>query len=135
MHAGHTPNHSLIHFELGDSGLTTPKASKINREMESELAGQPREDVHVLPEGQSCGEERLREANSSDESGDYELTGPLGLKNEAEEDDIFLKALTSKLEEVKEKEADEVSITTTESEEEDDEIDRKSTRLNSSHWE
>ena len=123
MHAGHTPNHSVIHFELGDSGLTTPKASKINKEMEAALDNTSREEVHVLPEGQGCGEDRERkDGEDSLDNGDFELSGPLGLKNDAEEDDIFLKALTEKLEEVKGKEADEVSITTTETSEGDEEM-------------
>jgi len=85
MHAGHTPNHSVISFELGDSGLTTPKASVRNSESEVVV-----ERVQVLVE-------------------DPELKGPLGLTNDAPEDELFLAALTSKLEEVAENAVSEMS--------------------------
>jgi hypothetical protein len=85
MHAGHTPNHSVISFELGDSGLTTPKAPVRNPESEVVV-----ERVQVSVE-------------------DPELKGPLGLTNDAPEDDRFLAALTSKLEEVAENAVSETS--------------------------
>lgn len=93
MHAGHTPNHSVISFELGDSGLTTPKASVRNSESEVVV-----ERVQVLVE-------------------DPELKGPLGLINDAPEDELFLAALTSKLEEVAENAVSEVSEVSETSEE------------------
>lgn len=82
MHAGHTPNHSVIHFDLGDSGITTPKSS----------ARGPEEPITTVIE--------------QDESPieDPELSGPLGLTNDAPEDKQFLAVLTSKLEEVAESE-------------------------------
>ncbi|KFY31218.1 hypothetical protein V493_01298 [Pseudogymnoascus sp. VKM F-4281 (FW-2241)] len=81
MHAGHTPNHSVIHFELGDSGITTPKSS----------AREPESIATVIEQEESPTE-------------DPELSGPLGLTNDAPEDKQFLAALTSKLEEVAESE-------------------------------
>ncbi|KFZ07174.1 hypothetical protein V501_06699 [Pseudogymnoascus sp. VKM F-4519 (FW-2642)] len=81
MHAGHTPNHSVIHFDLGDSGVTTPKST-------------------------ARGPESIPTVVEQDESPieDPELSGPLGLTNDAPEDKQFLAALTSKLEEVAESE-------------------------------
>lgn len=81
MHAGHTPSHSVIHFDLGDSGVTTPKTS----------APGPESIATVVEQDESPTE-------------DPELSGPLGLTNEAPEDKQFLAALTSKLEEVAESE-------------------------------
>ncbi|KFY94038.1 hypothetical protein V500_03450 [Pseudogymnoascus sp. VKM F-4518 (FW-2643)] len=81
MHAGHTPNHSVIHFDLGDSGVTTPKSS----------ARGPESIPTVIEQDESPIE-------------DPELSGPLGLTNDAPEDKQFLAALTSKLEEVAESE-------------------------------
>lgn len=79
MHAGHTPNHSVIHFELGESEITTPKVS-----------AQDSEPTAAVTE--------LAELSNDDP----ELKGPLGLINDAPEDQQFLAALTSKLEEVAE---------------------------------
>ncbi len=101
MHAGHTPNHSIIQFELGNSGLTTPKASAVNHEVSAAEAAGYREEIRVY------------ESSVDGDDGDHELTGPLGLMNAAGEDDAFLKALTHKLEEVKDMEGDPVSVTTT----------------------
>lgn len=84
MHAGHTPNHSVIHFDLGDSGITTPKSS----------ARGPEPIATVIEKDESPIE-------------DPELSGPLGLTNDAPEDKQFLAALTSKLEEVAESERSE----------------------------
>ncbi|KFY40620.1 hypothetical protein V494_03420 [Pseudogymnoascus sp. VKM F-4513 (FW-928)] len=81
MHAGHTPNHSVIHFDLGDSGITTPKST----------ARAPETIDTVVEQDESPAE-------------DPELSGPLGLTNDAPEDKQFLAALTSKLEEVAESE-------------------------------
>lgn len=101
MHAGHTPNHSVISFELGDSGLTTPKASAIKQELEGKIVDNP--VVHVEDE-------------------DPELSGPLGLTNDSPEDEIFLATLTSKLEEVAEHAINERSDSIAESDVGDSEI-------------
>lgn len=116
MHAGHTPNHSVIHFDLGDSGLTTPKASKINHEV-GNVPGNVK-PVQVVRDSQSVDIDVLEDLDN----GDVALTGPLGLKNEKAEDDVFLAALTLKLEEVAEKEQDAVSVTTTETDEDGNEL-------------
>ncbi|KAI9732913.1 MAG: hypothetical protein M1818_007345 [Claussenomyces sp. TS43310] len=83
MNAGHTPNHSVHKFELGDSGNSTPTQNR-------QLLGAPsiEVDVDLQPDGQ--------------EDEDPKLSGPLGLVNVNSEDDVFLATLTEKLKEVEE---------------------------------
>ncbi len=84
MNAGHTPNHSVHKFDLGDSGNATPT---------QEQHGAPNPSVAV---------DQLEKHMEKIIDPDPELRGPLGLKNDPPADDIFLATLTNKLREVKE---------------------------------
>jgi hypothetical protein len=81
MHAGHTPNHSVHKFDM-DSGNATPTQNEHRRHEPSLVVDEPRPEMD----------------ENNDE--DPKLKGPLGLLN-IPEDEIFLTALTNKLEEVK----------------------------------
>lgn len=91
MHAGHTPNHSISKFDLGDlSGNATPTQSMSvvcehihNTSMATEIP-----DLDGLSENHELDE-------------DPELTGPLGFTNNAgsPQDDIFARELVSRLSE------------------------------------
>jgi len=87
MHAGHTPNHSITKLGdfLGESGSATP--TQINSESKH---------IHRP----SCA--HFDGQNEADE--DKELTSPLGLTNDALQDDPFLAALVEKLEEARKSE-------------------------------
>jgi hypothetical protein len=84
MHAGHTPNHSITKLGdfLGESGSATP--TQVNTESKH---------IHRPSRAHFDGQ------NEEDE--DRELTSPLGLTNEALQDDPFLAALVEKLEEAR----------------------------------
>jgi hypothetical protein len=83
MNAGHTPNHSIHKLDLGDSGGATPTQDQHRlRSPSMSINGPEQHDENIDP--------------------DPELRGPLGLKNDPPKDELFLAALTNKLEEVKE---------------------------------
>lgn len=120
MHAGHTPNHS-ISFSLlptvdstagntaGSTGTSTPSSPK---ELEAAQIGEARDqniprimldarpelhEVHGLSGDAAMDEEAIYEPSSDDPA----LKGPLCLKNRPAADEIFLRRLSDKLEEVK----------------------------------
>ncbi|KAI1339273.1 hypothetical protein F5Y15DRAFT_83694 [Xylariaceae sp. FL0016] len=122
IHAGHTPNHSMSLSRLqtaestevtntaGSSGTSTPKhpggdASISQKGKELELARpQPPND------GRSHGrseiledrhDSKMEEAVYVPSDDDPELKGPLHLKNRPAADEIFLRRLSDKLEQVK----------------------------------
>ncbi|KAI1276379.1 hypothetical protein F5Y07DRAFT_389162 [Xylaria sp. FL0933] len=124
MHAGHTPNHSISFSQLptvdstasntaGSSGTSTPtsfneaKAAQADElSNESELATVPGDnqenDVTRGPcEDAVVTEEAIYEPSDEDPA----LKGPLCLKNRPAADEIFLRRLSDKLEEVKATEA------------------------------
>jgi hypothetical protein len=82
MHAGHTPNHSITKFDLGESGGITPTQTLKHERTMSMAEERPEQDDVAYDE-------------------DPELKGPLGLSNDIPKDIMFLEALTNKLEEVK----------------------------------
>lgn len=84
MNAGHTPNHSIHKLDLGDSGGATPTQDQLRFHNSSMATGETEQhfDENIEP--------------------DPELRGPLGLKNDPPKDELFLAALTNKLQEVKE---------------------------------
>ncbi|OWP00499.1 hypothetical protein B2J93_355 [Marssonina coronariae] len=93
MHAGHTPSHSISRFPfLGDaeSGSATP-TQEHHREMDA--APDPESPARHQAE---AGER----VHHEDDPADRELSGPLGLTNDATKDDAFLTRLVEKLEEV-----------------------------------
>lgn len=85
MHAGHTPNHSVTRFDLGESGSATPTQSQ---------------HVH----NQSMMQDLEEPTDHLDENLDEDppLKGPLGIKNIPAKDEMFLAAVTDKLNEFKE---------------------------------
>ncbi|KAK2624104.1 hypothetical protein QTJ16_006738 [Diplocarpon rosae] len=95
LHAGHTPNHSISQFPLlgeGESGNATPT----------------QEHHHAIDAGHELGptahtqQDEAREPDQQeDDQGDKELSGPLGITNEAVKDDEFVAQLVEKLEEVR----------------------------------
>jgi hypothetical protein len=109
MHAGHTPNHSITKFaflgDMSESGNATPTQDHPGQEQNHDpqqrrsslapghenLAQPPREGSH----------EHGQEHEHDHDQGDRELSGPLGLINEATKDDAFLAQLTEKLEEAR----------------------------------
>lgn len=82
MHAGHTPNHSIskLDFLTAESGSTTP--TQVPAE------SQPHEHVATCSKFDGA-DEHLDE--------DRGLTGPLGITNDKEHDDLFLAKLVEKL--------------------------------------
>lgn len=87
MHAGHTPNHSITKLGdfLGESGSATP--TQVNTQ---------NQHVHRPFCAHYDGKDEAEE--------DKELTGPLGLTNDALQDDPFLAQLVEKLEEARKSE-------------------------------
>jgi hypothetical protein len=87
MHAGHTPNHSITKLSdlLEESGSATPTQENIGYNL-----------VHhpSATDGN----------NAQEDSGDVELSAPLGITNEPAEDDAFILQLVEKLDEVKKSE-------------------------------
>lgn len=86
MNAGHTPSHSVIKFD-GESGNATPtqfkkKSTNLEVDLDAERIAQEERKMSYVNE-------------------DPELTGPLGLINDAPHDTKFLSALTAKLNEIK----------------------------------
>jgi hypothetical protein len=86
MNAGHTPNHSVTAFNIGESGNATPTQIK------HEETQEPNPTETILTR-QFDGFDGVIDA-------DPELKGPLGLTNNPLEDDPWLSVLDSKLEEV-----------------------------------
>lgn len=118
MHAGHTPNHSISFSQLptvdstagntaGSTGTSTPtspkepEADQISEAQRSPPrmpdAGQELHEVHGFPDDAAIYEEAIFEPSSDDPA----LKGPLCLKNRPAADEIFLRRLSDKLEEVK----------------------------------
>jgi hypothetical protein len=87
MHAGHTPNHSISKFAdlLEESGSATPTQENIGYKPVYHASAVDDIDPH-------------------EESGDVELSGPLGLTNESAKDEAFIAQLVEKLGEVKKSE-------------------------------
>lgn len=87
LHAGHTPNHSISKLTdlLEESGGATPTQASTG--------------YHPLHHPSTVDGDSTEE-----ESGDVELSGPLGLINEAVKDDAFITQLVEKLDEVKKSE-------------------------------
>jgi hypothetical protein len=97
MHAGHTPNHSISKFSFlgadGESGNATP-----TQEQHSKI-----EHIHrpsMAPDHEHV-PEPTEEEPGDDDAGDRELSGPLGLTNDALKNDAFLEKLVEKLEEAR----------------------------------
>jgi len=88
MNAGHTPNHSIHHFDLGDSGNATPTQKPLKTESPSLVVGLQAPEVDD--------EGRFDGAFDGDD-GDFELRGPLALVNDGPRDDLFLQILDDKL--------------------------------------
>ncbi|APA10876.1 hypothetical protein SS1G_03460 [Sclerotinia sclerotiorum 1980 UF-70] len=99
MYAGHTPNHSISRFsdlvkESQESeGDETPRGFSGHLHRGS-LAPIPDEDERLALDG-------IKPDEEDEEVHDRPLTGLLGLTNVPARDEIFLEALTEKLEEVK----------------------------------
>ncbi|KAK6611797.1 hypothetical protein H4I95_02593 [Botrytis cinerea] len=99
MYAGHTPNHSISRFSdlVKESqeaeGDETPRGfdGLVHR---GSLAPIPDEDERIALD-------RLQPDEEDEEVHDRPLTGPLCLTNVPARDELFLEALTEKLEEVK----------------------------------
>lgn len=90
MHAGHTPNHSITNLPdllEEDSGGATPT--------QDNTAHKPLHYPSAVDDSDD------HDDHDEEESGDVELSGPLGLTNEAETDDAFIAQLVEKLGEVK----------------------------------
>jgi hypothetical protein len=87
MHAGHTPNHSISRFAdlLEESGGATPTQETVVHNPAHQASDAGGHD-------------------NEEESGDVELSGPLGLTNEPAKDDAFIAQLVEKLGEVKKSE-------------------------------
>ena len=87
MHAGHTPNHSISKLSdlLEESGGATPT----------------QENTGYNPVHESSA---VADSDAQEESGDVELSGPLGIINEPAKDDAFIAQLVEKLDEVKKSE-------------------------------
>lgn len=108
MHAGHTPNHSMTRFAFladgSDSGNATPtqehhgdKQGQDYRERRSSFAPGHEDTASPIQKEASHEDDQDHYSNQ----GDKELSGPLGLTNEATKDDAFLAQLTEKLEEAR----------------------------------
>lgn len=120
MHAGHTPNHSISFSQLptvdstagntaGSTGTSTPTSPK---ELEAVQISEARDQGNSLriPDtrrelhemyGLSGDTAIYEEAIFEPSSDDPELKGPLCLKNRPAADEMFLRRLSDKLEEVK----------------------------------
>jgi len=109
LHAGHTPNHSMTKFAFladgSESGNATPTQEHHGQEHDqkhehrrSSLA--PGYEVIAQPPKQES-HEKEQEYEQDQDQGDKELSGPLGLTNEAIRDDAFLAQLVEKLEEAR----------------------------------
>lgn len=97
MHAGHTPNHSISKFSFlgadGESGNATPTQDQHSKT----------EHIHrpsVAPDHEHVSEP-VQGKHDDDDEGDRELSGPLGLTNDALKNDAFLEKLVEKLEEAR----------------------------------
>ncbi|KAG4026947.1 hypothetical protein MFRU_034g00070 [Monilinia fructicola] len=95
MYAGHTPNHSISRFSdlVKEDGDETPRGFDrlVHR---GSLAPIPDEDERLALDG-------LLPDEDDEEMHDRPLKGPLCLTNVTARDELFLEALTEKLEEVK----------------------------------
>ncbi|KAI3327181.1 hypothetical protein HD806DRAFT_520126 [Xylariaceae sp. AK1471] len=120
MHAGHTPNHSVFFSQVptidstavntaGSSGASTP--THLNEQKIPEITEEhsrfipatlsnPSQETHGA-EGLSNDLDMIEEAIFEPSDDDPELKGPLCLKNRPAADEIFLRRLSDKLEEVK----------------------------------
>ncbi|KAI0805442.1 hypothetical protein GGR55DRAFT_690487 [Xylaria sp. FL0064] len=124
MHAGHTPNHSIFFSQLptidstasntaGSSGTSTPTsfneaqtAQADELPDESELAIVPGDNQESDVTRGPCEDAAITgEAIYEPSDEDPTLKGPLCLKNRPAADEIFLRRLSDKLEEVKATEA------------------------------
>ncbi|QSZ37295.1 hypothetical protein DSL72_009389 [Monilinia vaccinii-corymbosi] len=95
MYAGHTPNHSISSFSdlVKEDGDETPRG--FDRLVH-------RGSLAPVPDGDEILElRRLQPDEYDEEVHDRPLKGPLGLTNVTARDELFLEALTEKLEEVK----------------------------------
>lgn len=88
MNAGHTPNHSIHHFDLGDSGNATPTQKAMRPHAPSLATGL---QAPYIP-----GANQL-DGTLQEDDGDFELTGPLTLLNDGPKDELFLQILDDKL--------------------------------------
>ena len=109
MHAGHTPNHSMTKFAFladgSESGNATPTQEHHGQgkdhdheQRRSSLA--PGYENIAQPHKEESHEPKQEHEHEHDQ-GDKELSGPLGLTNEAIRDDAFLAQLVEKLEEAR----------------------------------
>jgi hypothetical protein len=108
MHAGHTPNHSITKFAFladgSDSGNATPTQEHQGHEHGQEY--RERRSSFAPGHEDTASPVQKEESNEAEQDhysdqGDKELSGPLGLTNEATKDDAFLAQLTVKLEEAR----------------------------------
>ncbi|KAI0395210.1 hypothetical protein F5Y17DRAFT_221618 [Xylariaceae sp. FL0594] len=117
MHAGHTPNHSVFISRAptvestaintaDSSGTSTPtqleqelrlKTIDERGKLELPTTGQEGSSAHPLPDEPSFSEEAVLDTSEDDPA----LKGPLCLKNRPAADEIFLRRLSDKLEEVR----------------------------------
>lgn len=95
MHAGHTPNHSISKFDFGESGAATPTQDNATTQ-ENTDSNKNNAYKHVQHSSLS-NLDGIHEA--SDDHGDKELLGPLGLVNDSSKDDVFIAQLVEKLKE------------------------------------
>ncbi|KAI1328179.1 hypothetical protein F5Y16DRAFT_161567 [Xylariaceae sp. FL0255] len=112
MHAGHTPNHSLSFSHLptidstaapntaGSSGASTPKNLQEQDQASQRDVHAPDSEAHGLPDTQRYEREKEEAALEPSEE-DPALKGPLMLRNRPAADEVFLRRLSDKLEEVK----------------------------------
>jgi hypothetical protein len=106
MHAGHTPNHSITKFAFLADGSESGNATPTQEHPGQEQNRDPQQRRSSLAPGhenlaQPPREESHQEHEHDHDQGDRELSGPLGLTNEATKDDAFLAQLTEKLEEAR----------------------------------
>ncbi|KAI0522106.1 hypothetical protein F5B22DRAFT_660469 [Xylaria bambusicola] len=114
MHAGHTPNHSMSFSNLptiestagntaGSTGTCTPTTSSDPQRVHgNDTLGQGRVETIA---GADQDETAISGAVIYEPSDDPALKGPLCLKNRPAADEVFLRRLSDKLEEVKATEA------------------------------
>ncbi|KAI0548490.1 hypothetical protein F4679DRAFT_550648 [Xylaria curta] len=120
MHAGHTPNHSVSFSQIptldstatntaGSTGTSTP-TSPDDLKMAQDDKAQDQNNPPVIPDAdlESHGAlglyhdpDLLEEATLEPSDDDPALKGPLCLKNRPAADEVFLRRLSDKLEEVK----------------------------------
>ncbi|KAI1744556.1 hypothetical protein F4680DRAFT_456149 [Xylaria scruposa] len=120
MHAGHTPNHSISFSQLptldstatntaGSTGTSTP-TSPDDLKMAQVDKAQDQSNPPVIPDADQESHEALglyydtdllEEATLEPSDDDPALKGPLCLKNRPAADEVFLRRLSDKLEEVK----------------------------------